>query len=63
MSILQHDPMLTLPGMLDGLARAHGDRPALIGTTESFSYAMLADRVDQIARWATSHCSNKQLDF
>lgn len=49
------DPGLTLAGMLDALAAAHGDRPALSGEGESFTYRELAARTNRIARWAVAH--------
>jgi fatty-acyl-CoA synthase len=38
--------------MLDGLAEIHAESPALLGEGETFSYATLAIRANQIARWA-----------
>ncbi|MGH6977184.1 MAG: long-chain-acyl-CoA synthetase, partial [Stellaceae bacterium] len=48
------DPGLTLAGMLDALAAEHGDRPALLGEGESFTYRELAARTNRIARWAVA---------
>ncbi len=44
----------TLPGLLDGLAAEHGDRPALLGEGEALSYRDLAARVRQIAGWTVA---------
>ena len=45
---------LTLPGLVDGLADQHGDRPALRSTTEALSFRSLAQRKNQLARWTRS---------
>ncbi len=49
--VLQGDPLATLPAMLPDLAAAHGNRPALIGPGEQFSYQSLAERSNQYTRW------------
>ncbi len=46
------DRARTLPAMLDGLAAAHGDAPALISDRETLSYRALAARANRYARWA-----------
>ncbi|MDE3176659.1 MAG: long-chain-acyl-CoA synthetase [Pseudomonadota bacterium] len=46
------DPRRTLPRALDEWAEAYGDRPALIGEAESYSFLKLSARVNQYARWA-----------
>ncbi len=45
-------PDTTLPGLLDDLATAYGDRPALMGEGETLSYRDLARVVRRHARWA-----------
>jgi fatty-acyl-CoA synthase len=42
----------TLAAMLDDLAGTHRESLALLGEGEAFSYARLAARANQIARWA-----------
>ncbi len=54
-AVLQRDRTLTLPGMLDELAARHGPAPALVGAGGTLSYADLARRADQVARWAAAH--------
>ena len=46
------NPARTLPAMLDALAAAHGDAPALASDAESLSYRALAARANRYARWA-----------
>jgi fatty-acyl-CoA synthase len=43
---------LTLPGLIDQFAHTHGERPALLGSSETLTYADLAARVNRYARWA-----------
>jgi len=45
-------PGRTLPVLVDELAAQYGDAPALLSDRESFTYAELAARVRQYARWA-----------
>jgi fatty-acyl-CoA synthase len=45
-------PARVFASLIDELAARHGERPALLSEHESFSYAMLADRVNRYARWA-----------
>jgi len=45
-------PARTLPAMIDDLADAHGDAPALLSDGESLSYRGLAARANRYARWA-----------
>jgi fatty-acyl-CoA synthase len=45
-------PGITLCGMLDDLAVAHGDRVALLGEGEQLSFRELAVRASRYARWA-----------
>ena len=49
--IIDDQPATTLPGLLDGLAATHGDRPALLGEGQHLSYRELAAEVNRIARW------------
>src|SRR5947209_2150471 len=49
------DPRRTLPRALAEWAEAYGDRPALIGEDESYSFLKLSTRVNQYARWALAH--------
>ena len=44
------DEPRTLPQLLDGVVGAHASRTALITLDERFTYAELAERVDQISR-------------
>jgi fatty-acyl-CoA synthase len=46
------NPARTLPAMLDALAAAHGDAPALVSDAETLSYRALAARANRYARWA-----------
>ena len=48
------DAALTLSGLVEAGARAHGGRTALAGAGESLSYAALAEQIELIARWATA---------
>jgi len=45
-------PARTLPAIIDDLAEAHGDAPALMSDRETFSYRTLAARANRYARWA-----------
>src|SRR5215813_3759310 len=46
------NPARTLPAILDELAAAHGDAPALMSDAETLSYRALAARANRYARWA-----------
>ena len=46
------DPSRTLPLAVAEWAERYGDRPALIGESESFSFMQLSMRLNQYARWA-----------
>ena len=50
--IMDDVPGTTLPGLLDGLAEIHGDRPVLLGEGETLSYRRLAGQANRLARWA-----------
>jgi fatty-acyl-CoA synthase len=52
--ILDQAPTVTLPALLDGLAETHGDRVALLGEGQEFSYRALAAGANRIARWAVA---------
>ena len=43
---------LTLGDYLEGWAKTFGDRPALLGETEAFTYRQLDARANRYARWA-----------
>ena len=45
------DPARTLPMAVADWAAKYGDRPALVGEGESYTFATLALRVNQYARW------------
>jgi len=45
-------PARTLPAIIDDLAEAHGDAPALLSDCETLSYRGLAARANRYARWA-----------
>ena len=44
-------PRRTLPRAVAEWAESYGDRPALIGDEESYSFTRLAARINQYARW------------
>jgi len=46
------DARRTLPRAVAEWAETYGDRPALIGDEESYSFAALSVRINQYARWA-----------
>jgi fatty-acyl-CoA synthase len=46
------DPRRTLPRAIAEWAESYGDRPALIGDEESYSFTGLSARINQYARWA-----------
>jgi fatty-acyl-CoA synthase len=46
------DTARTLPHAVAEWAQRYGDRPALVGAEESYSFAALAVRLHQYARWA-----------
>jgi fatty-acyl-CoA synthase len=46
------DPARTLPQAVADWAECYGDRPALIGEEETYSFTRLAYRINQYARWA-----------
>jgi fatty-acyl-CoA synthase len=48
------NPRRTLPGVIDEQAAKFGDAPAVVSDRESLSYAALAARAHQYARWALS---------
>jgi fatty-acyl-CoA synthase len=50
--IMDEAPGTTLPGLIDGLAAAHGERAALRDDGTVLSYRALAGRVNRVARWA-----------
>jgi len=43
----------TLPGMMDELAIAYGERSALVEDGAAISYVTLAARINRVARWAS----------
>jgi fatty-acyl-CoA synthase len=45
-------PTRTFPFVIDELAQYFGDAPALLSTRETFSYRVLAERINKYARWA-----------
>jgi fatty-acyl-CoA synthase len=47
-------PDCTFGQILDDAASEHGDRPALIDETTTFTYRKLASRMNRYARWALS---------
>jgi fatty-acyl-CoA synthase len=46
------NPERTLPQIIEELADASGDAPALLSDSESFSYRALAGRAARYSRWA-----------
>ena len=53
------DPRRTLPRALAEWAEAYGDRSALIGELESYSFVRLSTRINQYARWALAQETSK----
>jgi fatty-acyl-CoA synthase len=53
------DPTRTLPRAAAEWAERHGDRPALIGDEETYSFARLAIRINQYARWGLAQGVSK----
>ncbi len=53
------DPLRTLPCALAEGAELHGERPALIGEEESYSFRQLAARINQYARWGLAQGAPK----
>jgi fatty-acyl-CoA synthase len=51
---IARNPELTLPILIGQLAGTHGDKAALLGEDEAFSYSELADRANRYARWTLS---------
>ena len=49
---LMRDPLATFPVVIDRLGERFGDAPALSSPRETYSYAELAGRTRQYARWA-----------
>ncbi len=49
--IMDDAPDTTLPGLLDDLAAAFGDRPALLGEDGQLSYRELAAQSNRVTRW------------
>ena len=47
-------PGLTLPVLMQELAAAHGQRPALLGEDATLSYAALAEQANRYAGWAAA---------
>jgi fatty-acyl-CoA synthase len=45
-------PERTLPALIEQLAEAHGDAPALLSDRESLTYRELSERANRYARWA-----------
>jgi fatty-acyl-CoA synthase len=46
------NPHRLLPGVIEELAQAGGERPAMLSARENFSYRALAERINRYARWA-----------
>jgi fatty-acyl-CoA synthase len=51
-ALATRDPRRTLPIAVAEWAERYGDRPALIGAEESYSFTALSMRINQYARWA-----------
>jgi fatty-acyl-CoA synthase len=51
---IEERPGLTLPVLMQELAAAHGERPALLGEDTTLSYFELAKQADRYARWAAA---------
>ena len=45
-------PQRLLSDVIAGIARTHGDRPALISERETLTYQALTERANRYARWA-----------
>ncbi len=52
MTLATRDPERILPRAVGEWARRYGERPALLGERESFTFQELARRVNQVSRWA-----------
>src|SRR3977135_3007668 len=52
-------PSRTLPAIIDDLAEAHGDAPALLSDRESLSYRTLAARANRLSRWPRAQARAK----
>jgi fatty-acyl-CoA synthase len=50
--LIPQNPTVTLPVVIDRMAEAHPDAPALIGPGETLTYRALADRARGYAGWA-----------
>ncbi len=53
-SRIEPNPQLLFADVAEDWARRQPDRPALISDAETFTYAALASRINQYARWARS---------
>jgi fatty-acyl-CoA synthase len=53
-SRIEPNPQLLFADVVEDWARRQPDRPALISDAETFTYAALASRINQYARWARS---------
>ncbi len=53
-SRIESDPSRLFADVVEDWAGRQPDRPALISDTETFTYRMLASRINQYARWALS---------
>ncbi len=51
-SRIETDPQQLFSDLVEGHAARQPDRPALLSDRETFSYGMLADRINRYARWA-----------
>ena len=49
---ISRNPARILPTVIDELADRHADAPALLSERETFTFAALAARASQYARWA-----------
>jgi fatty-acyl-CoA synthase len=52
--LLEDRPRLTLPVLMQELAAAHGERPALLGEDATLSYVDLAKQANRYASWAAA---------
>src|ERR1700688_3693613 len=53
-SRIEANPSRLFADFVEEWAKRQPDRPALISETETFSYHMLAERINRYARWALS---------
>jgi fatty-acyl-CoA synthase len=56
---IEEQPFRIFPAVIEELGARFGDAPALVGPDDSFSYAQLAARANQVSRWALAEGISK----